>query len=223
MEASLADACPASLTMARAAVQMSRRLHQARENIKSREISGIPTPEGLPSHTRAAAEFSRSKTREDDILAGMKLLEQRLKSHNMQAEQMIDDGNCQFRALSHQLYGTQEKYAEVRQFVTEHIREHADSYALFCDEDIGSYLERMSADRTWGDELTLKAAVDAYNITLHGVTSNLENWHLKYEPDLGEEPKPDPVTPQHRLRSKLFVAYIAPVHYNSILPLEADH
>ena len=82
MEAQLAEACPASLTMARAAVQMKRRLHQARELIKSR---GEKAPEGSRSHTQAAAEFERTRTREDEIVAGIKLLEERLKSHNMQA------------------------------------------------------------------------------------------------------------------------------------------
>ena len=71
--------------------------------------------------------------------------------------------------------------------------------------------------RLQGDELTLKAAVNAYKVTLHAVTSNHENWHLKYDPDF-EHTKLDPYMSTNN-RKKLFLAYISPVHYNSILPV----
>ena len=59
--------------------------------------------------------------------------------------------------------------------------------------------------RLQGDELTLKAAVNAYKVTLHAVTSNHENWHLKYDPDF-EHTKLDPyMSPNNR--KKLFLAF----------------
>ena len=65
----------------------------------------------------------------------------------------------------------------------------------------------------------MKAAVDAYGITIHAVTSNKENWYLKYQPDAEKTPHEDPVSPRNT-RKKLFITYIAPIHYNSILPNE---
>ena len=44
-------------------------------------------------------------------------------------------------------------------------------YALF--------LQNMAQDKTWGDELTLKAAADEFNVVIHIITSEKENWYLK--------------------------------------------
>eukprot|EP00656_Telonema_subtile_P050857 TRINITY_DN6699_c0_g1_i5.p2 TRINITY_DN6699_c0_g1~~TRINITY_DN6699_c0_g1_i5.p2 ORF type:complete len:136 (+),score=31.60 TRINITY_DN6699_c0_g1_i5:649-1056(+) len=135
----------------------------------------------------------------------------------MVAEHMKDDGNCQFRALAHQLHGDQELHARVRGFVIEHIQRHAEMFQLYCDEELDAYIRRMSKDRTWGDELTMKAAVDAYRATVHVISSNEENWHLVYTPEEMGEQQPNHVG--ERTRTKLFVAYISPVHYNSIVPI----
>lgn len=217
-EKRLSAACPPQGTMIRAAVQLMKRLHSARGTIELRNSQGQPAPEPLtsPSNTEAAAKFARTLSREADILAGMELLDQRLSNHDMAAEHMVDDGNCQFRALAHQMYGSQNLHWEVRMFVMDHIREHADEYQLYCDEDINSYAARMSMDKTWGDEVTLKAAVDAFGVTAHIVTSNDENWHLVYTPEENHsQRKPDPIG--ETARKKLFLAYISPVHYNSIV------
>ena len=47
---------------------------------------------------------------------------------------MADDGNCQFRALAHELYGDQERHALVRERVVTHLRENADSYSFFVGD-----------------------------------------------------------------------------------------
>ena len=53
-------------------------------------------------------------SREDLINAGKKLLEQRLSFLKLGLVEMDDDGNCQFRAFSNELFGTQRHHAEVR-------------------------------------------------------------------------------------------------------------
>ena len=86
-----------------------------------------------------------------------------------------------------------------------------------------------------------QAAVDAFKLRVHAVTSNQENWHLLYEADDEEPPERDWFhgTANSRFpevggtgsscsmadsilllqaRRKVFVTYIAPVHFNSILP-----
>lgn len=45
--------------------------------------------------------------REAAIIAGMRLLGERLSFAGLEQETMGDDGNCQFRALAHQLFGSQ--------------------------------------------------------------------------------------------------------------------
>lgn len=57
----------------------------------------------------------------------------------------------------------------------------------------------------WGDELTLKAACEAFGTDIHVVASTEGNWHLKYSPESAES---RPGT------KRIFVTYISPVHYN---------
>jgi len=68
------------------------------------------------------------------------------------------------------------------------------------------YLQRMSTTKTWGDELTLRAACDAYGVEIHLITTEQEHWHILYQPAGPQSP-----TPRH-----VFLAYISPIHYNTV-------
>lgn len=41
------------------------------------------------------------------------------------------------------------------------------------------FLCNMARDKTWGDELTLKAAAEEFGVVIHIITSEKENWYLK--------------------------------------------
>ena len=161
------------------------------------------TPPTSPSKAAAAS-------REDGIQAGVRLLEQRCSAHGMEVREVGGDGNCQFRSFSHQLYGTEDAHASVREKAVAHIRQHRDFYGMFFegDSEFETYCRNMASARTWGDELTLKAVGDAFGCTVHVVTSTEENWHLEYAP---EEAKIDKIC---------FLLYISPIHYNSVVNLE---
>ena len=85
-----------------------------------------------------------------------------------------------------------------------HMRQQREEFEIYFDVgEFDTFLERMGTERTWGDELTLRAAADAFRCTIHVITSTKENWHLRYEP----EGKPAKL---------LFLTYVSPVHYNAI-------
>ena len=140
------------------------------------------------------------------VAEGSQLLLQRLRFANLEQIEMRGDGNCQFRALSHQMFNTQEEHAYVRFCVCQRMRKCSDFFSIYFEEgEFDTFLRRMSSDRTWGDELTLRAAADAFHVTIHVITSTRDNWHLRYEPDGPEPPK-----------KTLFLTYISPVHYNAV-------
>ncbi|GLJ23613.1 hypothetical protein SUGI_0447190 [Cryptomeria japonica] len=76
------------------------------------------------------------------------------------------DGNCLFRALSDQLCGDQESYAEYRQKVVQYMVSHPEEFAGFLSEgEAGSFEEyctKMSQDAEWGGNLELQAASMAF-------------------------------------------------------------
>ena len=94
-------------------------------------------------------------------------LERRLREHDMVETQIEADGNCQFRALADQLFGDQECYAECRAAAINQLRSEPDRYREFTTEDWETYVSKMENDGEWGDNITLQAAADYYEVTAH--------------------------------------------------------
>jgi hypothetical protein len=139
------------------------------------------------------------------------LLRQRCAFLGFRQHVMEDDGNCQFRAISSDLYGTQEHHELVRAMVVSYLESHGSTYKAFIGErEWRPYLEAMRKSKTWGDEITLRAAAEAFGIWVHVVTSTEENYLLAYCPS-GGDPAGD--------ARHVFLTYVAPVHYNTIRPL----
>ena len=78
---------------------------------------------------------------------------------------MAKDGNCQFRAMSYGLHGSDVYHADVRRCVVSELRRNWDRYEPFVTQ-CKSYVERMSLPGTYGDNVTLKAFCNAFQ---HGV------------------------------------------------------
>merc|ERR1712232_26351 len=96
---------------------------------------------------------------------------------------MEDDGNCQFRAISKELYGTQRYHSGVRAQIIQYLRNHESEYKVFFeDAEWHNYLDTMKKEKTWGDELTLRVAAECFGVYIHLVTSTEENWLLHYSP-----------------------------------------
>jgi len=152
-------------------------------------------------------------------------LEERLDSFGMQIYQMESDGNCQFRSLAFNLFGSQNHHAITRKSIVAHMKKHKDFFSMFFDgpSEFETFIEEMALDRTWGDELTLRAAVEVYGCVAHVITSEAANWYLTYEPEMREKsvdleiaecPEGMCLPPQGK---HIFLAYISPVHYDSII------
>jgi len=153
-------------------------------------------------------------------------LSSRLKSFGMRQRVMEGDGNCQFRSFAFNLFGAEKYHAVARKAAVEHLKRHEDFFGVYFEDkkEFNKYLREMRRDRTWGDELTLRAVVEAYGCEGHVITSEPANWYLVYQPD--SDVKADPkfaLAPKGAQRpafgKKVFLAYVSPIHYNSIVAL----
>ena len=72
-------------------------------------------------------------------------LEKRLRAIGMQMCVMEGDGNCQFRSMAFNLFGSQSHHRIVRHAACGHMQEHADFYSIFFDGSVqfNSYLANM--------------------------------------------------------------------------------
>lgn len=150
-------------------------------------------------------------------------LEGRLDSFGMCMKEMKGDGNCQFRSLAFNLFGDQDHHAMTRKAAVAHMRKHANFFgSLFEDvAEFNAYLSDMARARTWGDELTLRACIEAYNCEAHIITSEPANWYLVYQSETSSVDPAVAVCPPKkslpRPGKQVFLAYVSPVHYNSIV------
>ena len=70
-------------------------------------------------------------------MAGKKLLFQRLAHLDLRAVEIGDDGNCQFRAFSQQLFGDQAFHFPIRREVVAAMRREASFFgAMFAEGEL---------------------------------------------------------------------------------------
>ena len=141
-----------------------------------------------------------------DSRADHMTLDQRLKAYGLQEKTIKGDGNCQFRSLSDQLFGTPDRHVEVRRMVIAQLMRNADDYSVFVPDDYSDYVRKMSKDGEWGDHLTLQAASDVYGRRICVLSTYEKNFLIEITPKNMRHPR------------VLWLSFWAEVHYNSIYP-----
>jgi hypothetical protein len=194
---------------------------------------------------RTESGEDRDGHRVNQILDGLELMKERLCFLNLRMVEMDDDGNCQFRAISYELFGSQQHHHVVRTRIVTHLRAHSHMFSFYVgeDEEWLRYLEKMSRKQTWGDELTLTAASQAFHVNIHLITTEQCNWLLHYNDegitnidgksndsvpgnsndgnghdDKSEDGMQPPLAKKAKVKRDLFLMYISPIHYNVVAP-----
>ncbi|KAM0000893.1 putative ubiquitinyl hydrolase 1 [Helianthus debilis subsp. tardiflorus] len=132
----------------------------------------------------------------------------RLQLYQLVESKVQGDGNCQFRALSDQVYRTAEHHKFVRQQIVNQLKLHADIYEGYVPMPYSDYLKNMAKVGEWGDHVTLQAAADLYGIKIFVITSFKDTCYIEIVPSV------------QRSNRVIFLSFWAEVHYNSILPVE---
>uniref|UniRef100_A0A2P2M1S2 ubiquitinyl hydrolase 1 n=1 Tax=Rhizophora mucronata TaxID=61149 RepID=A0A2P2M1S2_RHIMU len=142
---------------------------------------------------------------EEEISDHQRLLD-RLKVYDLVENKVQGDGNCQFRALSDQLYRSPDYHKHVREQVVDQLKSHPQMYESYVPMAFSDYLKKMSKSGEWGDHVTLQAAADTYGVKLFVITSFKDTCYIEILPHI---PKSQRV---------IFLSFWAEVHYNSIYP-----
>ena len=182
------------------------------ERVAAARVAAAPARAHVP---RVASWFG------GDAAADHARLTATLAAYGLAEWRVVGDGNCQFRALSHQLYGAESYHPAVRAAAIAQLAARPDLYADFVLGDGGEdathaytrYLATMAADRAWGDHVTLQAAADALRSRVVVVSTFQPNPIINVDPSA--EVMAD--TPKGPVRT-LFLSFWAEIHYNSVLP-----
>lgn len=131
-------------------------------------------------------------------------LSDRISYYGLAERQVAGDGNCQFRALSDQLYRTPDRHMLVRSQVVAQLAEYPNSYSSYVPMDYNKYLENMTRDGEWGDHVTLQAAADFYGMKISLITSFKDTCFIEIVPA------------QQKSQQGLYLSFWSEIHYNSI-------
>lgn len=85
-----------------------------------------------------------------------------LEKYQFKEKKMKADGNCQFRALSDQLFGTENSYLEVRKAISDWLRQNGRTFDI---DDEGTTLVAFLASseyKTWEDYCYSMATAGAW-------------------------------------------------------------
>ena len=155
-----------------------------------------------------------------------------LKSQNRCTQDVLPDGNCMFRALSHQLYGNDEHHIQLRTTLLEAIQSNYSFYQPLWIEEMpwgkvtfDEHLENLARVGTWGTHVELQTVSNCFNTKVFVCSPNpagIIRWEKKGAPIQNFNPfaaamgfRPTfPFTQCH-----IELSYCKK-HYRSVLPTE---
>lgn len=138
-------------------------------------------------------------------------LTQRLSLKGLEPFDVGGCGNCFFRAISHQYYGTPECHIQVRQAGINNLQAHPELFIeSVCVESWKTYLQRMATPGTWCDNIIIQGVANELNCVINIIESRLSCPN-------GSTITPTPYTCRGKPKV-LFVGYIEDLHYVSTIP-----
>ncbi|EDO37014.1 predicted protein [Nematostella vectensis] len=119
-------------------------------------------------------------------------------------------GSCFFKSCAHQLYGNHEFHNDVRLAGIDHLHRCPELYIeSFPGNSWEAYIEEMSIQDTWCDNIIIQAMANAFNCVIH-ITDSTESSLATLI---------NPFVNYHLQNRTIFLGYINDLHYVSTVPL----
>lgn len=92
-----------------------------------------------------------------------------------------NDGNCFFRAVSDQLYGSEDYHMKLRERACDYLMAHKEHYRFFVDDEqtFDDYVAEMRTDGVWADNLELQAISMACNVNIRVHQSGKPSYDIR--------------------------------------------
>lgn len=153
----LQGACPAFATVSPASPHITSRSTPPRD--------ARLTKVSLPSSIRGRRQGQRGGGDDDAELRAQ------LREIGMRVKEVAADGNCFFRAMCDQRWGSEHHHEALRRHTVAYMKSNRDDFEPFIEDDEkwDAYIERMSEDGTWAGNMELQAAslVCMANVCVH--------------------------------------------------------
>lgn len=140
-------------------------------------------------------------------------LSDKLKHISLMPYDVGGSGDCFFRSVSHQLYGTADLHFQIHLSGIAHLNNHPELYVeSTVDDTWENYVKQMSNSGTWCDNVIIQAVANSHNCVIHITESDFN------KPD-GTIIYPASTTYREKKQIVIFIGYINGFHYVSTVPL----
>lgn len=117
------------------------------------------------------------------------------------------DGNCLFRSISDQIYGTPEHHALLRERCAEYLACERGYFEQFVTESYDEFLTRIQREGTWGDDVEIEALSEIFDCRVEIYASYTQRLMRTFH-EAQDSMWPSPIRLQYEGNS----------HYNSLAP-----
>ena len=144
----------------------------------------------------------------------MSVLITRLARIGRKPVNIVGDGNCFFRSVSHQLYGIEDRHPQIRALAIQHLINNPEHFVEYnTDQSWLQYLRNMSALGTWADHIIIQAVANTNNLRINITESS---------PNLSEATTVSSIyaetEAQRRNLRDIYVGHLDELHYVSTTP-----
>ena len=120
-------------------------------------------------------KFLEQQRNDDLTIQKEKQLVEKLKSKGLVRKEIPKDGACLFRAVSEQIFGSQEYHYYIRQKVVDTLVEEKERFINFVEGiPYDHYLFQMRKYDTWGGEIELHAISSCFLVNIEIYSADLE-------------------------------------------------
>ena len=139
-----------------------------------------------------------------------------MKKNNFEIIEIDGDGNCLFRAVSDQVYGSDEYHEIIRQKCMDYLEVQKKFFKLFIEGDFDDYIKKKRKNGIWGDDIELESLSEIYNRPIEiysGSATPIKCFHENKNSSNFISKDGNIITP-------IRLSYHGRKHYNSVRPLK---
>ena len=109
-------------------------------------------------------------------ISHMTILTTRLARIGRKPANIVSDGNCCFRSISHQLCRTEVRHPQIRALAIQHLINNPEHFVEYnTDQSWLHYLQSMSTLGTWADHIITQAVANTNNLRIN-ITESAPNF-----------------------------------------------
>ena len=148
-------------------------------------------------------------------ISSMSVLITRLARIGRKPVNTIGDGNCFFRSVSHQLYGTEDRHPQIRALAIQHLINCPEHFVEYnTDQSWLQYLQSMSRLGTWADNIIIQSVANTNNLRIN-ITESAPNFS---ESTTVKSIHAESENQRRNLRD-IYVGHLDELHYVSTTPI----